>query len=55
MSKGEPHWGIYYTDDTYPATYPMSYEQALIEIHEHGDAVALMVLRDDEWTEVIYD
>ena len=49
LTRGEPQWGIFYKDDTYPDTYAMSYQQAIDELREHGDAVDLMVWVDDEW------
>jgi hypothetical protein len=56
LTRGEPHWGIYYKDDTYPETYEMSYTRAIEELRGHGEFVSLMVWFDGDWTEFVsYD
>jgi hypothetical protein len=56
MTRGEPQWGIYYKDDTYPETYAFPYQQAIDELWKHGDLVSLMVWYNGDWKEFIeYD
>lgn len=55
MTRGEPQWGVLYKRDTYPQTYPCSWENATTELDKYWPDAVLMVMYKDEWVEVLHD